>query len=180
MKKILVTSFAVLCGFLFVGLAGAALVTNGVFGTQTNDSALTGYVGEVQIASASSAQATTLAAASAVKITSVTLGSGDWQVSGQCDQSLASASAVATVLCGLTQTLGTAPTIAGSGVVPADAATSSMVAVAPASAVVSNSFGPVRITLPASAVIYLEDTVTSPNGTGAGVVYGSVTARRAR
>ncbi len=68
---------------LMIFSAGAAIVTGtGFFGTQTNDNAAAGYIGEYQTATLTSASAVSMTTASAVGITSVTLGAGDWDVQG--------------------------------------------------------------------------------------------------
>ena len=72
--------------FMFISTGVLAAIVTGVgttgFGTQTNDNAATGYIGQYITASTSAASAVSLTTATAANVVSSVLGAGDWQVQG--------------------------------------------------------------------------------------------------
>lgn len=164
--------------FLMVGSVSAAIVApgKGWFGTQTNDNATTGYVGEIltsQILSASAVSlsatsAVTDASASAVNVTSVTLTPGDWDVTGVVD--------IATS--GTTATDVYAGTSATSGVLAADSTFALPVTYTTVTNTASLPTPVVRYSVAAATPVYLTSRALYSAGTT--TAYGTIRARRVR
>lgn len=143
-----------------------------LLGTTTNDSALTGYVGEVQTASVSSGSAVSLTTAVAANVTSISLTAGDWDVWGNVSFT-GNASTTVTFLQGSVSTTSAAIN-----------ATNVMTVSSPngtfwyANNQPNTVCPPVRVSINSTTTVYLTtyaEFAVSTNG-----AYGSITARRRR
>ena len=158
-------------GVTSVGRTGGVAVQ----GTNTNNSASAGYVGEYAETVVLVGSAISLTSLTQTTIATLSLTAGDWDVVGNIGTNLgagATASALYASISTVTNNLGTAP---NNGI-------TSMVGIG--GVLGNSSFNPftatrrVRISLSATTDIYLVGLATFTGGTCGG--YGAITARRAR
>ncbi len=136
-----------------------------VIGTTTNDSAATGYLGEIVTSTVASGAGVSLVTGTAKTVTSISLTAGDWDVFGMFGAT--SNTAIASVIAGASLTTDTS------------GAEDATVYAAPISG--NQTLQPViptiRVSIASTTTIYLVGRVAF---TGTCVGYGRITARRAR
>jgi len=137
-----------------------------VIGTTTNDSAATGYLGEIVTSTVAQASGISLVSGTAKTVTSISLTAGDWDVFGMLG-TFASV-AITQANGGISATNNTA------------GAEDQTIVYGPISGQQTNqnSIPTVRVSLAGSATYYLVATAYFSSGTCVG--YGRITARRAR
>lgn len=148
--------------------------TNGIVGTTTNDNASTGYVGEYKETIVLVASAVSLTTGTPATVTSVSLGAGDWDVSGNVVYNYA---ATTTVSYEFSQLNTSAATVALSDVTTA-ARAYVPTTITPGGAFSAQAVGTQRFSLAAPATIYLNTRSTF--GTSTAGAYGVIRARRVR
>jgi hypothetical protein len=142
-----------------------------LLGTNTNDSAAAGWIGESVTASAASTSVP-LTTATPANLTSISLSAGDWDVSGVCAYTTAATTVVTSTKCGLSSTSATFGTLG-------TYSTDTFASVTPGA--IEWKAQPVavtRISLSAATTIYLvgQSAFTTSTQTGGGAIF----ARRAR
>jgi hypothetical protein len=142
-----------------------------VQGTNTNDSAPAGYVGEYVSSVVLAGSAVSLTTATAADITSISLTAGDWDVSGAIFQQPAGATVVTLIIGWISTTSATIPTAPNSGgeALWAGNVTGNGNSTHP---------GPMRLSLSATTTVYLSTYVTFTTSTNS--AYGIIRARRVR
>lgn len=147
-------------------------------GTNTNNNAPAGTVGEIIESTVATGAAVVLVTATAKDVTSITLTPGDWDVSGAIDFKPAATTSVTVLKTSLSTVLDTLNTQAGgAGIDPEALDVWNQAANVPA-ADVSVPIGPVRVSVAANTVIHL---VASATFTVAAMnAYGTIRARRMR
>ena len=138
-------------------------------GTATNDNAAAGYIGEYISSSVSAQNVGTSNQYS--DITSITLGAGDWDVSGMTDY-VSNGATVTAIFFGFGTVTGNSST----GIVIGDNSTN----ILPATTASNNGGGisPVRYSLSTSTTIYFKQFITYTLATP--LVYGRISGRRVR
>lgn len=168
---------------MFAGYVyGPAQAPGQLMGTQTNDAAVTGYVGQQIIASRAFASATAPTSGVSLNVTAspMSLTAGDWEVSGYVGLTFAGAPSVtlATVAGSLVSA-----TLPGTGAQGVPNANELQVTGLSDQASSGNDWGtvlpPFRVSLSATTNFYLVANYTFTGGTSIGV-YGHIRARRAR
>lgn len=147
-------------------------------GTIANDDAAAGMIGELKISTVAIANVVSETTATPVNVTSLSLTSGDWDVSGVINRALGGVTA--TVYGGaISPTTHAVPAQAGGSGVGADSLVSQM---ATFGTTLTGNFitaiGPVRVSLAAAATIFLVAADTFSAGTLG--VFGTLRARRVR
>lgn len=168
MKKFcLAFLFAAWSSFAFQGMGPAG--TNGVVGTRTNDSATAGNVGETISSLVASGAPVSLTTNTTANVTSISLTAGDWDVEGNINAALGTATVTA-ASGGITTTSATVPTdgseIFGGVVVTLTSLSTTL------------SCPRKRISLAATTTVYLVARSTFSAGTVG--TFGSLVARRVR
>jgi hypothetical protein len=165
------------------GTAGGLLQTNGaannlawttpgqIVGTNTNDSATAGNIGEVISAKRLVGSALTMSSTVNVVLTSITLTAGDWDISGNCAFTPSNSGSITSMQC----TIDTGTTINN------DPETSGALGFFFTTAAANRStvaIPPFRVSLSSGATYNLIGNMTAGANTGIG--YGSLRARRMR
>lgn len=158
----------------------AALNTNetGDVGTQTNDNAAAGAVGEYTSITVPIGTPVAETTATPVNVTSLALAAGDWEVSGTVNRVLTGVTATQ-YAAAISPTANTIPAQAGGSGVAADSVVTQNATFG--SAVSGNyitAVGPVRVSLASAATIYLVAADTFSLGTIG--LFGTLRARRVR
>lgn len=149
-----------------------------VRGSQTNDAAATGYVGELVTSTVATAAAVALSTGVSKDVTTISLTPGDWDVSGVVDFKPAATTSVTALKAGVSAALDTLPTQAGGSGIGTDPLDVWNQAANVPAADVSVPFGPARVTLAATTTLHLVASATFTVSTmGA---YGTIRARRVR
>lgn len=143
-----------------------------ISGTNTNDSAASGYVGEYTSASLSYASRVTLSSATSANITSLSLGAGDWNVVGHIKFEGTGGPTTSSVLVGVSTTSATLDQSQEDLYAYGPGLTSS---VADVSAILPAT----RKSLSGTTTIYLIGNATWTGGTNV-KAWGIITARRVR
>lgn len=167
-----------LCAGLPNAGASVAPVAFNAAGTTTNDNAVAGRPGEFISSSVPVGSAVALTSGAAANVTSISLTAGDWDVGGVIDHGIAATTSVTQVNSGISLTSATlAPQAGGGGLGTDPTSTLSYAAMVPGTGIVQGS-PLVRISLAATATVYLvaQDTFTI----GTISAYGTLRARRAR
>lgn len=146
-------------------LARAAGIS--VAGTNTNDSAASGYVGEFTSATATTG---TLTTATNTNITSIALGAGDWDITAGYSASGASTPVTTDIWISINTVTATNVNTAGQSFRFRGASLTDPVT--------AGTLGPLRVSLTGSTTYYLNCSVTYTPGTFA--VTGIIRARRVR
>ncbi len=147
-----------------------------LLGTNTNDSASAGQIGEY--ASAIVLIASEVSINSAANVVTLNLTAGDWDVSGELwvDTATGTATISGKTQAGITTSTGTLPTV------PADATGKTTIDVAQLGTPAAPEFvlpvGPVRVSLSTATNVFLVGVCTVSAGTANG--YGKLSARRRR
>lgn len=141
----------------------------GILGTTTNDSADAGNVGQIVSALVASGSAGSLTTATAANVTSISLTAGDWDVEGNVNVTLGTATLTAQAA-GISTTSATLPTD-GSEVYSGLQLTTT-------NAVDSITLPRKRISVASTTTVYLVGRATFSAGTAA--AFGAITARRVR
>lgn len=138
-----------------------------VSGTNTNDSAASGYVGEISSASATTG---TLTTATNTNVTSITLGAGDWDITAGYSASGSTSPSVTDIWVSINTVTATNVNTAGQSFRFRGATLTDPVA--------AGTLGPLRASLTGSTTYYLNCSVSYTGGTFA--VSGILRARRVR
>lgn len=169
-----ITGSSTINGTLTIGsgsasiLGGASNTAISIHGTNTNDTAAGGYVGEFTSSNVAAGSAVSLTDSVAANVTSISLSAGDWFVYGNVGFTLSVSATV--IQAWISTTSATAPTTPGSG----------GYSILAASGFLSGSLLPIsgiRISLASTTTVYLGTFATF---TGTGAAYGFIGARRAR
>jgi len=145
---------------------------NGLVGTQTNDNAQAGWVGEY-MSSIVSSPGVTLTNNVAANVTTLALTAGDWDVDGELWVAATGTGSLVNIVGGLTTTSATPPGA------PADNAGRTGVMVnGTAPVTVIDTVGPIRLSLAATTTVYL--VAQAGFGATACTAYGKLRARRRR
>lgn len=147
-------------------------------GSNTNDSAAAGNVGELITATVAAGSAVSLTTATSANVTSISLTAGDWDVSAQVVHNAAATTSITLLQIGISATSATLPTqVGGSGIGTDPLGIERRAASVPAGAL-TTAVGPVRVSLAATTTIYLvaNDTFTVSTMSA----YGTLRARRER
>lgn len=152
----------------------AALVTVAVKfafkGTATNDSAASGFAGELITASVASGSAVSLTTATEANVTSISLTAGDWDVHGLVAFAPAGGTTLTSMHAAISTTSATLPTAGTEGYVYAgNQGTGNPVAL---------STGTKRISIASTTTVYL--VARSAFGVSTMAAYGEINARRVR
>ena len=142
--------------------------TGGIVGTTTNDSAAAGKVGEIVTASVTAASATSIATATPVNITSISLTAGQWLVVGNGGITFAGAN-------GQFAGFWISTT---SATLPDGSLRTGLSLVTGTMSVASHACGPVVLQLAGTTTVYLSAQCTFATSTA--IRYGSITAIRSR
>lgn len=169
---------------LFAGyMTGPAQAPGQLMGTSTNDTAVTGYVGQQLVASRAFASATAPTSGVTLNVTAspVSLTAGDWEVSGCVGFTFASGPII--TLATIAAALNSA-TLPGTGAQGVDAGGNELQITGLSDQGVTGTdwftiLPPFRISVSTTTSIYLVARYTFTGGTGLGV-YGQIRARRAR
>lgn len=159
----------------FVFLSEDFNATGQIPGTNTNDSATSGNIGEIVTSTLTSSLAVTLTSGATSNVTSVPLSAGDWDVSGMVNTAIGG---------GGCQILGILIGVSTTSALQPDPNTGayflSQITVAAGGNMAAN-VGPRQISLSSSASIYLTTLVNfSTAGTNSCGAYGNIRARRMR
>jgi hypothetical protein len=146
-------------------------------GTVTNDNAGAGHVGEIVTATVAVGSAVSLTTATGTNVASISLTAGDWDLSGQVDFVLAGVTATL-FQSGISLTTATLPSQAGGSGLGTDALVGVPLLTTVLSATYGQSIAPVRLSLAASATVYL--VAQSAFSAGTNTAYGTIRARRMR
>lgn len=147
-------------------------------GTQTNDNAPAGYIGEFITSTVATASAVSLTTNTAADLTTISLTAGDWDVSWVADFKPAATTSVTALKSSISLTLNTMGTQpGGSGIGTEALVVWNQAAAVPASDL-SQDGGPVRVSLSATTTIHMVCLATFTVSTMA--VYGTLRARRVR
>jgi hypothetical protein len=159
-------------------LRAVAALASALFGTNTNDNAAAGHLGEF-ITSTVATPGTVLATGVAGNVTSIVLTAGDWDVSFTADFAFAATTSYTAVQAGLGSATGVMLGQAGGGGIGTDPnASFSTPAQVPTALPFTLEGGPTRVSLAATTTIYLNAVATF---TVAGLtVFGTIRARRVR
>lgn len=156
-----------------LGLAQTFTAQQIIFGTATNDSAASGYIGEYISSNIAIGSAVSLTTTTTANITSISLTGGDWDVEGNVGFISASGTIgtvlIAAVSNGVSATLPTSP---------AGGSYTQLSQTLPASVTQIMVTGRSRISLASTTTIYLVAQATFSVSTMTG--YGFIGARRAR
>lgn len=149
--------------------------TAGIIGTTTNNSANAGSVGEELKTTVASASAVSLTTATSTNLASVSLTAGDWDVYSEFIYIPGATTSVSQLSQGISQSTGALPTTTtGAG----DYSVYSIVAAVLGANNISQSVGPVRVSLSGTTTVF---AVARPTFTISTLtVYGSIRARRVR
>lgn len=143
-----------------------------VQGTNTNDSAAAGYVGEVISSSVAVGSAVSLTTSTSANVTSISLTAGDWDVWGNVWFNPAGTTTIAAVQGAISTTSATMPTAPGNG---ADTILQASFATGAAQGI---PVGQRTISLSGTTTVYL--VALSSFGVSTMGAYGSIYARRVR
>jgi hypothetical protein len=146
--------------------------TGGIIGTTTNDNTTAGNVGEYTEASVASGSAVALTTNVAKTVTSITLGAGDWDISGHVAFTSAATTSFTIVAGSLSLTTDTSSSTLGRWNQTVSAA------FVPNGVPISTVIIPSRFSLSGSTTIYLVAFATFTVSTAGG--YGLIRARRVR
>lgn len=149
--------------------------TKGIQGSNTNDSVTAGYVGEELKTTVASGSAVSLTTATSTNLASVSLTAGDWDVYSEFIYIPGATTSVSQLSQGISQSTGALPTTTtGAG----DYSVYSIVAAVLGANNISQSVGPVRVSLSGTTTVF---AVARPTFTISTLtVYGSIRARRVR
>lgn len=162
-----------------VTLASGVTALSSVLGTNTNDDAAAGFVGELITSTVVVGSAVSLSTGVAANITSISLTAGDWDVSGVADFNPAATTSIAGLTAGLGTTSATLLGQAGGGGVGTDPLVSLFQATeVPGANVVALGLPPVRVSLSATTTIYFVAKAAFTVSTLS--VFGTIRARRVR
>ena len=149
-----------------------------IFGTQTNDNAASGIVGEIITATVVSGSAVALTTTVTANVTSISLTTGDWDITAQVDFLIGATTSLTQLNSSISLTTGTlSPQTGGSGLGTDATATANWAAMIPAGNIFQNA-GPVRLSISATTTVFLVAQSTFTISTNA--AYGTIRARRMR
>jgi hypothetical protein len=140
-----------------------------ISGTNTNDSAASGYVGEFSSASATTGTLTTNVA---TNITSLALGAGDWDITAGYSASGSSTPLVTDIWVSINTVTATGVNTAGQNFRIRGTTLTDPVA--------AGTLGPLRVSLTGSTTYYLNTTCVYTGGGATFAVSGIIRARRVR
>ena len=149
-----------------------------LIGSTTNDNAAAGIVGEFITATVAVGAAVALATAVTSNITSISLTAGDWKVWGTIQHNIGVATSITILQGGLSLTTATiAGQAGGAGLGTDPTVIFTTVATIPAGNI-SQTTGPVRVSLAATTTVFLvvRDTFTVSTVSA----FGTISARRVR
>lgn len=157
----------------FVFLAEDFNATGQIPGTNTNDSATTGNIGEYVSSTLLSSLAVTLTSGATSNVTSVSLSAGDWDVGGMVNTAIGAGASITGFIAGVSTASALQPSPGFS------AYFLSQIVVAAGGNMAANT-GDRQITLSASATIYLTTLVNFSGGSSTCGAFGVLRARRVR
>lgn len=153
--------------------------TGQVRGTQTNDNAAAGNVGEYITATVAAGAAVGLTTATTANVTSISLTAGDWDVSCTLDLTPAATTSITVMTGGISTTSATLTGQPGGGGLGTDPQiTWTQPATVPAAGPVAIDMPPCRVSLAATTTIFFVTNCTFTVSTLA--AYGTIRARRMR
>jgi hypothetical protein len=186
-KSAYIAILAALAAIVFVGvystrshatLRAESPNAQSLIGTTTNNNAAAGVVGEFQTCTVVVGSAVSLTTATAANVCSISLTAGDWTCAAQVDHNLAATTNVTQLNASISLTSATlAAQTGGSGLGTDPTATVNEAANVPAG-LVTQSAGPVRVSLAATTTVFLVASDTFTVSTDA--AYGTMSCRRAR
>lgn len=147
------------------------------YGTQTNNNATAGNVGELITATVVAGSAVSLVTATAKTVTSISLTAGDWDVSAVGDFTLAAAT-TSYFRTGVNATTNTMPSQAGGSGIGTDPFVRLPLVLTTATSDYGQGLPPVRVSLAATTTIYLVCEATFSVGSVS--AFGTIRARRMR
>lgn len=167
-------------------MAGNQLSMGGAYrdqlvrGTQTNDNAITGDVGEYVFSTVPSGSAVALTTATPANVTSISLTPGDWDVDFQVDFTPAASTSVTQYNASISGTSATLATQAGTGNFgPEGTFTFNQAAAVPA-AQFAAATATVRVTVPASSTQTVYGVTQASFTVNSLSAFGTIRARRVR
>ena len=141
-------------------------------GTNTNDNAPVGFVGEFVSSSVASGSAVALTTATNANVTSISLTAGDWEVAGEVWQTLAGGASPTVGQAGISTsstTFGSGPGTGSRAIIPATIGANQVPVIV---------LAPCRLSLASTTTVYLIGEALFGSGTVS--AYGVITARRMR
>jgi hypothetical protein len=158
-----------------INAGGTITAGGGIVGTTTNNNAAAGNEGEELKTTVASGSAVSLTTATSTNLASVSLTAGDWDVFVTAIYIPGATTSISQLSQGISQTTGTLPTTTtGAG----DYTVFSTAAAVPGTNNISQTVGPVRVSLAGTTTVY---AVCRPTFTLSTLtVYGSIRARRIR
>jgi len=152
--------------------------THQISGTNTNDNANPGLLGEF-ITTATSSPGTALTTATGKDVVTVSLTAGDWDVQGTCDYTFGATTNYTQLQCGISDTANTLLSQSGSANVGTDANSNiTTTGVVPTALPVNQSTPVVRVLLSGNTTIRLVALATFTVSTLS--AFGTIRARRVR
>lgn len=162
----------------FTAAGSGTTATSGITGTTTNNSAAAGYLGEIIESTVGSGSAVSLTSPNASNLTSVSLTAGDWDVSCTADHNLAGTTTLTVMQTGVSLTSATIAAQTGGSGLDTDPTSIWRQASAAPGGLVTQSVGPVRVSVASTTTVYCVAQDTFATSTDA--VYGTLRARRVR
>lgn len=151
--------------------------TGQLVGTATNNNAPTGSIGEFVTATVASGSAVVLSTNTGKSVTSISLGAGDWDVSGVINYILTGVTGTL-FQSGVSLTDNTLPTQAGGSGLGTDGVVNVPLVTTTLSATFGSAISPVRVSIAATTTIYLVAQETF--SLGSATAFGTIRARRVR
>jgi len=171
---------ALIYGVFDAATANQRLTINGVFtalGTQTNDSAAAGYIGQYKESVVTSGSAISLTTGTPANVTSISLEAGDWDVSSSVNVIGTGTTSFSAAIGSISQTSATVDTTPlAFGILTYGA--SPIVPPASTIGVLNMNSGPVRKSFAATTTVYLVGQATFTASTA--TAWGTIRARRVR